>query len=285
MVHTVLPLLAIEILTGFQPAAETPYGPASQVEFSTRQVEVEAGLLAHHAAGAMKDLRFSEKVWVIGYKTTIVDANGAAPKENYLCHTFFSDQRVDQHQENELKGIYSDAFTPEVALPEGFGIPIGPGDRLHWMPMFNNRGDTSTRVAMKAVLTVIRDRDLRKPLTPLYASLRSVQVPHLYFVPPGGDQREATFELAFDGRIHFLGTHLHPYGASIELFNVTRNEVVWQGRRKEPRPDGPMQTFSSPSGYPVRAGETYRIRAVYENPGKDPVDAMAGLFMLYSRSR
>jgi len=279
------PLLAAEVITDFRPSpVQTPYGPASEVEFSTRLVELEPGSLAHHLAEAMKDFRLEEKVWVIGYRTSIVDVRGATPKENYLCHTFFSDQRVDQHQENELKGIYSDAFTPEVRLPEGLGIPLGPEDRLHWMPMFNNRGDISRRVAMRVVLTVIRDRDVRKPLKPVYASLRSVQVPHLYFVPPGRDERRVSFELPFNGRIHFLGTHIHPHGVSIELFNVSRNERVWIGTRKAPGPESPMNTYTSAEGYPVRAGETYRITAVYDNPEKkEKIDAMSGLFMLYSR--
>lgn len=282
----ILPLFATaEILSDFRPSpVQTPYGTASRVEFSTGLAELEGGMLAHHMAGAMKDLRFGEKVWVIGYHTLIVDPQGKTPRENYLCHTFFSDQRVDQHQENELKGIYSDAFTPEVNLPEGYGIPFGPDDRIHWMPMFNNRGDTPVRVAMKVNMTVIRDRDLRKPLTPLYGSLRSVQVPHLYFVKPGHDERNVIFSLPFNGRIHFLGTHLHPYGASVELFNVSRNERVWIGKRKGD-PFSPMDTFSNAAGYPIHAGDSYRITAIYDNPGKEQVDAMAGLFMLYSRDK
>ena len=274
---------AADLLTAFHPsAAKSEFGAVSELEFATRLAQLEPGSLAHHLPQAMKDFRLTEKIWVIGYKTLLVDARGQAPSENYLCHTFFSDQRVDQHQENELKGIYSDAFTPEVRLPEGFGIPLTPDVGLHWMPMFNNRGDEPVRVAMKVVLTVIRDKDVRKPLQPLYASLRSVQVPHLYFVPPGGDRRKVQFELPFNGRIHFLGTHIHPHGESIELFNESRGERVWMGKR-EGGPESPMPTYSSVAGYPIRAGERYRITAVYSNPTKEPVDAMAGLFMLYSR--
>ena len=45
-----------------------------------------------------------------------------------------------------------------------------------------------------------------------------------------------------------------------------------------------MEVFSSAEGYPVRAGETYRLIVVYDNPTGD-LDAMAGLYMLYSRTR
>jgi len=231
----------------------------------------------------MKDYSFSEPVWIIGYRTEIADSLGRAPRDNYLCHTFLGDQRVVQRQDQEMKGIYSDAFTPEVKIPDGFGIALSRGERLHWMPMFNNRGEEPVRVAMKVVVTVIRAGDLAKPLKPLYANLRSVEMPHLFFVPPGRDERHSTFESPFDGRIHFLGTHIHPYGVSIELQNVSRREPVWKGTRTN-GPSGAMNVYSSVEGYPVRAGEVYRITAIYENPTVGKIDAMAGLFMLYSRN-
>ena len=274
---------AAEALTVFRPSGiHSEYGVTSEVEFSTPLMELESGTLAHHLPAAMKNLRFEEPVWVIGYKASIVDTQGKTPRENYLCHTFLADQRVDQHPENELKGFYSDAFTPEVRLPDGFGILFSPNDSLHWMPMFNNRGDQPVRVAMKVALTLIRGKDLKKPLQPLYASLRSVQVPHLFFVPPGRDERTVTFTLPFEASIHFLGTHLHPYGASVELFNISRNELVWEGRRTG-GPESPMEVYSSVKGYAIHAGETFRIKAIYDNPAEEKIDAMAGLFMLYAR--
>lgn len=267
---------AAEPLTQFRPSAATSqYGAVSEVEFSTPLLELEPGSLAHHLPHAMKDYRFAEPVWVIGYRTQVLDAQGKAPMANYLCHTFFGDQRVVQRQDQEMLAVYSDHYTPEVRLPEGLGIRLTPEENLHWMPMFNNRDADPTRVAMKVTLWVIREKDARKPLRRIYSTLRSVQVPHLYFVPPGRDEKQVTFQAPFDGRIHFLGIHIHPYGESMELYNATRQELVWKGR--------PREVYSSGEGYPVRAGETYRITAVYENPTKAPIDAMAGLFLFYSR--
>ncbi len=274
---------AAEVLKDFHPSSEiSAYGTTSEVEFSTPLMELEPGALAHHIPVSMKNLRFAEPVWVIGYKTSIIGAQGQPPRQNFLCHTFLADQHVDQHPENELKGIYSDAFTPEVHLPAGFGVHFSANEALHWMPMFNNRGDQPALVAMKVAVTLIREKDLKKPLKPLYASLRSIQVPHLFFVPPGHDERTVTFNLPFEATIHFLGTHLHPYGASMELFNLSRNELVWKGRRTG-GPESPMEWYSSVEGYVVHAGESLRIKSVYDNPAKEEIDAMAGLFMLYAR--
>jgi hypothetical protein len=270
-------LLAAQLLAGFQPSAvKSDYGVVSEVEFGTPVLELEPGSLAHHLPHAMSDYRFPEPVWVIGYKTEVVDAQGKAPQANYLCHTFFGDQRVVQKQDAEMRAVYSDHYTPEVKLPDGLGIRLLPEDSLHWMPMFNNRETDPVRVSMKVRLRVIRDKDLRKPLRPVYSTLRSVQVPHLYFVAPGRDEKHVTFELPFDGRIHFVGSHIHPYGVSMELYNVTRGERVWLGK--------PREIYSSPQGYAVRAGEKYRITAVYENPTPAPIDAMAGMFLFYTRN-
>lgn len=274
---------ADDVLTVFRPSTvQNPAGPVMEVEYSSPLVELEPGSLAHHQPRAMHDFRFSEKVWIIGYTTSIAGADGKPPQGNYLCHTFLADKRVDQHGESEMKGIYSDAFTPDIWMPAGYGIPILPGENLHWMPMFNNREDAAVRVSMRIRLTVIREKDRKQPITPLYSSLRSVQVPHLFYVAPGKDRREATFQLPFNGRIHFMGTHLHPYGVSVELANVTRDESVWTGHRTG-GPESPMQTYSSGEGYRFHAGETFRIVSLYNNPLPAKIDAMAGLFLLYSR--
>ena len=272
-----------DLLDRFLPSpVQTGYGVASEVEFSTGFVELEPGSLAFHLPRAMRNLQFSEPVWVIGYKTGIVDGGSGPPRDNYLCHTFLADERVMQREDQELKGIYSDAFTPEVRLPDGYGIPLAAGERLHWMPMFNNRGEEPARVAMKVVLTRdsgegleialetgVRDSAQRRGAAPVFRS--------------AGAPREAShFQSPFTGSIHFLGTHLHPYGVSVELYNVTRGEQVWKGAR-ENTVSGPMPVYAEARGYAVRQGETYRITAVYKNPTCAKIDAMAGLFMLYSR--
>jgi len=49
-------------------------------------------MLAAHLPQAMKEFTFEEPVWLVAYKTEILDAQGRTPKENFLCHTFFGDQ-------------------------------------------------------------------------------------------------------------------------------------------------------------------------------------------------
>jgi hypothetical protein len=170
-------------------------------------------------------------------------------------------------------------------LPPGFGVRLSPEDNLEWMPMFNNRGVAPVQVRMRCELRVIREKNLIQRLRRLYSSLYSVKSPHLYFVEPGRHTQEAAFELPFDGRIHFIGTHIHPYGEAIALYNESRNELVWRGSKKTDsagRMVG-MEVYSSIEGYPVKAFDSFKLVSTYDNSTGKPVDAMAGVFLFYTR--
>jgi hypothetical protein len=285
---------ASDLLTDFQPSPiQSDYGNVQQVEIKTPYLlALEPTTLAYHSPGSMLHLRFPETVWILAYETEIYDSSGQTPKENYLCHTFLGNQRVEQVTDhaghviaNEMRVVFSDSFTRRMQLPAGFGIRLSPDDDVQWVPMFNNRGDDVMRLGMQARIHFIRDADLKKPLQPLYSVLEAVQTPHLFFVPPGRHQKEAQFTLNFDGKIHFIGAHIHPYSESIVVWNVSRDEPVWEGHSKvdaNGKTVG-MEVYSSEKGYPVHAGETYALRSVYNNPTQDYIDAMAGAFIFYSR--
>lgn len=285
---------ASELLTDFQPSSiQSDYGTVQQVEVKTPYLlAIDPAALAYHSPGSMLQLRFAEPVWVIAYETEIYDANGQQPKQDYLCHSFLGNQRVEQATDhaghviaNEMRVVFSDAFTRGMHLPDGFGVRISPDEDVQWVPMFNNRGEDVARIGMRARVHFIRETDLKKPLQPLYSVLEAVQTPHLFFVPPGRHEKEHEFQLKFDGKIHFIGAHIHPYSESVVVWNVSRDELVWDGRSKT-NDNGEtvgMDVYSSESGYTVRAGETFALRSTYNNPKQDFIDAMAGVFIFYSR--
>jgi hypothetical protein len=296
---TVIPVLALatlgfggagaaepaETLADYAPAnAASEYGQVNVLRFSTGVVELEPNALVQSPAGTMRQFRFSENVWVIGYFTSIQDESGKSPSENYICHTMFSDQRGVQRQDQRMRALYSDGFTRGFRLPEGYGVPFSGLDQIHFMPMFNNRTNRRQRVQMNVEVLVIRERELRKPLQPLYSTLRSVNVPHLYYVPPSRHERHITFEVPIEGRIHFIGSHLHPHAESIEVFDVTHGKQIWHGRPVSERSGdkNSMETYSSVVGYPVHSGDVFRLSSVYNNPTANKIDAMAAVFLFYS---
>jgi hypothetical protein len=256
------------------------------VRFSTGVVVLPPKVLAHSPSGTMRQLHFSENVWVIGYQTSISDAEGQALIGNYICHTLFCDQRAVQRQDQRMRALYSDGFTRGFVLPEGYAVPFSQVDSVHFMPMFNNRTDHPLQVRMNIELRLIREKDLRKPLHPLYSTLRSVHMPHLYFVPPNRHEQQITFELPFEGNIHFIGTHIHPHAESIALFDVSHGQKVWRGITKsEPGSSEVMETYSSAKGYPVHPGDIFRLSSVYNNPTSTNIDAMSAVFVYYSENR
>ena len=276
---------AAQALTTFLPSsAESSHGRVSRANYETGLIDVGAGYIAHSPAGSTRLFHFEEPVWVIGYETSIHDAEGREPKENYLCHTFLGDQEFTQHDNPKMNAIYSDAFTRSVRLPEGFGLYLPENQPLSWLPLFNNRTDASARVKMRVEITLIREKDLVKSLRRVYSTLRSAKMPHLFFVPPKRHKQEAVFSFPFAARIHFMGTHVHPYAELMELYNQTKNEQVWKGRSRW-RDSGEMvgfDVYSSVEGYRIEPTDKFRLTSTYNNTTDHEIDAMAGLFLFYS---
>jgi hypothetical protein len=222
---------------------------------------------------------------VIAYATAVLDSADQPPLENYLCHTFFGNRMPRQGEQSLVKSVYSDAFTREIRFPDGLATPMEAGEQIHWMPMFNNRTSRQAQVRMTFRVWFIRESERLKPIRALYGALASVQYPDLYYVPPGRHAKTATFTLPYAGRIHFIGTHVHPYAESVILSNASIGQTLWKGS-PQLGPSGDiqfMQTYSSAEGIPIRSKDRYTITATYNNTTRRSVDAMAGLFVFFTR--
>lgn len=276
---------AVEVLSDFHPTAEeTPHGPVRMIQFATNVVDLGPQVLAYYPPGSIREVEFSETVWVVGYETEIVGPDGEPPPANYQCHSFLSDVWVEARQDQELSGIFSDAYTQTVRLPTGFGLRFPANKPVRWITMFNNREDTAARISMRVVVYVIREREITNPLRQLRSTTRSVKIPPLFWVPPGLHSFETQFRMPSSGTIHFMGSHVHPYAKSMEVFNVSRRERVWQGstHHNAKGEQISMDTFASSAGYRVASTETLKIISVYDNPTDGYIDAMAGMFIFYS---
>lgn len=233
------------------------------------------------------EFTFPEDLWLVGYEVRMIDPQGNRLPRELQCHTFLGTSMPAHHTHEEVVGIFSDGYTEELQLPLGFGLFFKAGEKILWNPMFNNRESVAATASMRLTLNVVRQKNLSSlnfKFKPLKTTFRTIRSPgDIYYVPPGKDIRETTFTLQFTGTIHAMGTHIHPYGVSIELFNVTRKELVWKAVGKR---DGNgvligMPTYENREGYKVEKGDEFKMVAIYENPTSKPVDAMAGLFMLY----
>ena len=70
----------IVVIDDFRPSSmKSAYGTVSSVALKSDLTLVEKGALAHHSGGQEIDFRFDEKVWLVGYKTGIYDAQNLMP--------------------------------------------------------------------------------------------------------------------------------------------------------------------------------------------------------------
>lgn len=230
------------------------------------------------------DIVFPEDVWLVGYRTEIVDEAGKVLPRELQCHTFLGSSMPVHHHNQEVIGLFSDGYTKTIELPDGFGLFFKGGSRIVWDSMFNNRTPHATSAAFRIELRVISASALSRPLKPLRTTFRTVRDgSDLYFVGPGHDERETDFSLP-PGRIHLIGTHIHPFGTSIELIDLRDKRTVWRasGAKDESGKLVSMPLYRNPEGYPVTRENRFRLRAVYDNPTSGKADAMAGVFVLYA---
>jgi hypothetical protein len=118
-----------------------------------------------------------ELLWITGYKTVMVGADGKTPmSQEFICH---SNLDLDIITHRELFGWRKNnptvrLFTlsqgqTEIKFPEGFGIPILSTEPLDLTTQVLNLNDPKNKfeVRHKITFTYIRDSELDRPMKPL----------------------------------------------------------------------------------------------------------------------
>lgn len=138
-----------------------------------------------HVRGTLLDVEPPELVWITGYSAIMVDPTGEAqvPQE-FMCH---ANLNIDKERHKEIFGAHKAAnprlFTlsqgqNSIEFPPGYGIPVASDEALDLgMQVLNLNYDADTNgpleVRHKVTITFVRDRDLRRPMIPLYMEAAS----------------------------------------------------------------------------------------------------------------
>jgi len=229
----------------------------------------------------------------------VVDGAGRALPQEVLHHFNLSDP---YHRELFLPiGLHllgASKETPQIDIPRVlFGLPLERGQRLIAGAMLANASAVAYQgVRVRLVLRYV-PAGRPWPLYRTYPWAIDVQYPlgrpplgsKAFDLPPGRTVRFWEGSPAVGGTILGLGGHLHDYGVSLELKDVTTGEVLWHGK---PITDGPrVLRFPFARFYNWRRlglhivpSHRYRLTAVYENPTsrliKDGgMGAVGGLFV------
>lgn len=109
-----------------------------------------------------------------------------------------------------------------------------------------------------------------------------------WMVPPGRHVYRSRIgrqlRLPFDTTAHMVTAHLHPYGESLALLDLTTGETLVELEAK-PYPDrigiADMEHYSSSTGIRLYRDHEYELVAVYDNSTSQEQDAMAIMYLYF----
>ena len=232
-------------------------------------------------------------------RVEVVDETGRVLPPDVLHHFNLSDP---EHRELFLPiGLHllaASKETPQIEVPRLlFGLPLERGQRLLAGAMVANASSVGYHGVRVRLLLRYVPAGRPWPLYRTYPWAIDVEYPlgrpptgsKAFDLPPGRTVRFWEGSPAIAGTILGLGGHLHDYGMSLELADVSAGRVLWHG---EPISDGP-RVLAFPLtrfynwhrlGLHIVPTHRYRLTAVYENPtGRLIPDggmgAVAGLFV------
>jgi len=240
----------------------------------------------------------SEDGYVVGLGAEVVDAQGRVQgrKRVMLHHIVIAKiGGRDATCGGGAERFYAEGEErTQLRLPSGYGYPNRATDRWGLLYMLMNHTAKPLAGYVRYTVQYVVGEE-RTPVKPVWLDVRNCTGPDPSFDVPGTGGRfsVATRTMSWtspeSGFVVAGGGHLHGGGIRLELRNATcdsdlfTSHPTWGG--PVPRPilhePGPthMSQFTSAPGIPVAAGQTLRIRAVYDN-GSPHTRAM-GIMLVY----
>ena len=119
----------------------------------------------------------AELLWIRGYRAVMVGPDGKSPQsQEFMCH---SNLDVDwnafraalpEHHQTSARLFTLSQGQFEIHFPDGFGIPVMSDTPLELTTQVLNHNLPNPNVQVRHKVTVeyVRDRDLKRPMTPLF---------------------------------------------------------------------------------------------------------------------
>jgi hypothetical protein len=316
---------AVAVLRQSSPtlSAATPEGPSTgdraavdrlpaalvRVDRSSGTIEVDlppVELPARQAGGdepmvapPVARVDIPESVYITSYRIEVLDGAGRRMPQAMLHHFNLNDP---DHRELflpiSLHMLAASRETPTVSVPWLlFGLPLVAGQRFVASAMLANPTDVAHRDLRVRLVMRFRAGGRPWPLFRAYPWVMDVLFPlggpggsKAFDLPPGRTVRSWEAHPAIPGTLIGMGGHLHDYGVSLELSDVTTGRVL--GRAVPVRDSTgrvqllPLVRFYrwNHLGVHITPAHSYRVTAVYDNPtGRTIRDggmgALAGLFL------
>ena len=238
--------------------------PAGGDHHALRQPPVATALLP--TAGA-----------IYGLRVEVVDENGRSLPVALVHHFNLIDPA---HRElflpiaRRMAAAGSETGAPKLPWLL-FGFPFERGDRVIANAMLHNPTAESYQGVRARLILNYTPSTRPWPIWEAFPWQLDVAFPvgvKAFDLPPGRSERSYEGSPATAGKIVAIAGHLHDYGVSLELTDVTTGEVIW---RAEPIRDSANRLVAIPIGKlyswnrlgaRIVPDHRYRVTAVYENP-------------------
>ena len=211
--------------------------------------------------------------WFLSYTPRVLNADGSDNSMRLLHHV---DLIRPIHRDLNLRRMPEHFFIAGSELRpwpaiDGYGYPvIRGGGAMFYAHLVNNssRLITSVFVEVKIRYQLQQVRPAPTSVVPVWFF---AGVKQSFDVPPGFSETTRTTIFSKTGRLVGLGGHLHDFGRTIRLENLSKNQVIAnldamldeQGHFESL----PVKIFDRP-GFQLTAGDRLRITATYDNPAR-----------------
>lgn len=238
--------------------------------------ESHAGM--HHGGHGIPLLRFAWPVsgWARGFRIAIHDGEGRPLSRRLLHHV----NLLHLERRQLLDPVFERTIavgqeTDDVVLPASTGVRIEPGAEMALLSAWaNETGEDLHDVILEFVVPYLPENTMPRPreVRPFVMDVgfRPGET-DAFDVGPGRTVHQRDFVLSTGGRILGAGGHLHDYGESIALLDVTTGKVLLELRTKADSAGkvsglGRKLFGVTGDGLRLRAGRPYRVIAIYQNP-------------------
>ncbi len=117
-----------------------------------------------------------ELLWIVGYRTTVIDAGGSEKSQEFMCHANLDFEARDYYQRfPDAPPISGRIFTlsqgqQEIRFPDGFGVPVTSDLPITLATQVLNltMPNANLHVRHKVEVMFVRDAEVRGEMVPLF---------------------------------------------------------------------------------------------------------------------
>jgi len=216
--------------------------------------------------------------WLRGYRVELIDDRGRPVPRDLIHHVnIMAPERRELFSPVMQRIGAVGSETAPVVLPRVFGYPMAKGDRVLVSAMLHNPTDQPFEGVRVRVRFLHTNGGWLGPVRvyPFYMDVTPPATLHSFDLPPGHSMKSWEATPAVSGRIMVVGGHLHEHAVALRLEDVTEGRVLYETSTIT---DGSGVVIGMPQdrlvwrfGLLLKAGNVYRLTALYENDTGAPI--------------